>query len=100
MPPETPNTCRDRAIREFNRRFGTAPKHDLTAAHTVFWNIQGRGDSNWQGAPGNVVVASQQSRYGYVIGTRGTRSEVNVGVYYGSSASAVKTAPVDFVVLG
>jgi len=79
------------------RPFGTAPKHDLTAAHTVFWNIQGRGDSNWQGAPGNVVVASQQSRYGYVIGTRGTRSEVNVSVYYGSSASATKTAPVDFV---
>ncbi len=79
------------------RPFGTDPKHDITAAHTVFWNVQGRGDSNWQGALGNVVVASQQSRYGYVIGTRGTRSEVNVGVYYGSSASATKTAPVDFV---
>ncbi len=79
------------------RPFGTAPKHDLTASQTVFWNTQGRGDQQWEGATGDVVVASQQYGWGYVIGTRGTRNAVDVSVYYGANTSASKTAPIDFV---
>ena len=79
------------------RPFGTNPKHDLTAAHSVFWNTLGRGDTTWVGAEGSYVVASQQARYGYVIGTRGTRNQVLTSLYYHSVDSTTKTAPVDFV---
>ncbi len=79
------------------RPFGSIPRHNLTASSSVFWNTQGTGDPQWEGAPGTDVVASQQSGYGYVIGTRGTRTGVNLNVYYGSTNSAARTAPLDFV---
>lgn len=68
------------------RPFGSVPLHNLTSAHTVFWNTEGKGTA------ASHVVHSQQSRYGYVIGTRGTLTAVNTG---GTSTS--KTAPVDHV---
>lgn len=68
------------------RPFGSAPLHNLTAAHGVFWNMEGKG------AAASYVVHSQQSRYGYVIGTRGTLTAVNTG-----GSSTAKTAPVDHV---
>ena len=68
------------------RPFGSGVLHNLTSAHGVFWNTEGRGNA------ATYVVHSQQSRYGYVIGTRGTLTAVNTG---GSSTS--KTAPVDHV---
>lgn len=68
------------------RPFGSAPLHNLTAAHTVFWNTEGKGTA------ASYVVHSQQSRYGYVIGTRGTLTAVNTG-----GTSTTKTAPVDHV---
>jgi hypothetical protein len=60
--------------------------HNLTAAHCVFWNTEGKGTA------ASYVVHSQQSRYGYVIGTRGTLTAVNTG-----GSSTAKTAPVDHV---
>lgn len=68
------------------RPFGSAPLHNLTAAHTVFWNTEGKGTA------ASYVVHSQQSRYGYVIGTRGSLTAVNTG-----GTSTAKTAPVDHV---
>lgn len=68
------------------RPFGSPPLHNLTSAHGVYWNTEGKGSA------ASYVVHSQQSRYGYVIGTRGTLTTVNTG---GSSTS--KTNPVDHV---
>ena len=68
------------------RPFGTDPKHNLTSAHTVFWNLLG------ESSPIGKVVHSQQSRYGYVIGTRGAVTAVETG-----GSSTEKTDPVDHV---
>lgn len=68
------------------RPYGTAPLHDLTAAHSVFWNTRGIGSGP------SYVVTTEQSRYGYVIGTRGTRSSVSLSTYGGT-----KCNPVDHV---
>lgn len=51
------------------RPWGAETKHNLTAAHSVFWNITGKGSFG-------AVVRTEQSRYGYVIGTGGTRAKV------------------------
>jgi hypothetical protein len=68
------------------RPYGSVPHHDLTSAHSVFWNTKGIG-----GGP-SYVVQTEQSRYGYVIGTRGTRYGVSLSTYGGS-----KCNPVDYV---
>ncbi|HWD18514.1 MAG TPA: DNRLRE domain-containing protein [Verrucomicrobiae bacterium] len=68
------------------RPYGSPPLHDLTAAHSVYWNTQGIN-----GGP-SYVVMSEQSRYGYVIGTRGTRTGVNLSTYGGT-----KCDPPDYV---
>jgi hypothetical protein len=54
------------------RPYGSDPKHYLTAAHSVFWNTRGTG------ALKQPVVKSEQARHGYVIGTRGPRSGVEL----------------------
>lgn len=54
------------------RPHGSDPKHNITATHTVFWNTRGLG-------PGKQpVVRSEQARHGYVIGTSGPRSAVEL----------------------
>ncbi len=68
------------------RPFGAPPLHNLTAAHSVFWNTEGLS------SPAAHVVHSQQSRYGYVIGTRGAVTLVETG-----GLSTAKTDPVDHV---
>ena len=68
------------------RPFGTAPLHNLTSAHGVYWNTEGRPSSR------AYVVHSQQSRYGYVIGTRGAVTTVKT-----DGTSTAKTNPVDHV---
>ena len=68
------------------RPYGSVPHHDLTAAHSVFWNTRGLGSGP------SYIVQSEQSRYGYVIGTRGTRSGVSLSTYGGT-----KCDPVDYV---
>lgn len=68
------------------RPFGSIPNHNLTAAHTVFWNTR------CLSSPDGVAVHSQQSRYGYVIGTRGNVTSVRT-----SGHSSAKTDPVDHV---
>lgn len=68
------------------RPFGTAPLHNLTSAHGVYWNTEGRPSGR------AYVVHSQQSRYGYVIGTRGAVTTVKT-----DGTSTAKTNPVDHV---
>jgi hypothetical protein len=63
------------------RPYGTAPLHDLTSAHTVFWNMQGTGSGV------SYVVRTEQSRYGYAIGTRGSRSGVDRPTYGGTKCN-------------
>lgn len=68
------------------RDAGTDPRHYVTAVHSVFWNTRGTGSL------AQPVVKSEQSRFGYVIGTRGARS----GIELPRSAPAA-TDPVDHV---
>ncbi len=68
------------------RPYGSAPLHNLTAAHSVYWNTRGSGSG-----PG-YVVQTEQSRYGYAIGTRGTRTGVSLSTYGGT-----KCVPPDHV---
>lgn len=68
------------------RPFGSAPLHNLTSAHTVFWNTEGKPSSR------SYVVHSQQSRFGYVIGTRGAVTTVKT-----DGTSTAKTNPEDHV---
>ncbi|MCB9497782.1 MAG: hypothetical protein H6686_12920 [Fibrobacteria bacterium] len=70
------------------RPYGSVPKHNLTAAHSVFWNTEGRGNDAW-------LIHTQQSRYGYVVGTKGTVTKVDTSET--SAGSGAKTAPVDLV---
>jgi hypothetical protein len=66
------------------RPWGGGVRHNLTAAHSVFWNIRGEGSRT------DYVVHSEQSRYGYVIGTHGSQAKVKLDGRGGS-----KTDPVD-----
>ncbi len=70
------------------RPYGSAPLHNLTAAHSTYWNTEGIGTDPW-------VIHTQQSRYGYVFGTRGAVTEVKITE--ASAGSAAKTDPVDIV---
>jgi len=62
---------------------GTTP-HGLTSAHAVYWNTSGSGTRE------AAVVRSEQGRYGYVIGTSGTRPSV-------TNTTGGNTAPADHV---
>lgn len=64
--------------------FGGSTPHALTSAHGVYWNTSGSGFR------GDALVRSEQARYGYVIGTSGTRSDVTTPTGGG-------TAPTDHV---
>jgi hypothetical protein len=66
------------------RPHGSDPKHNLTAVHSVFWNIRGTGSS------GGAVVRSEQAGHGYVIGTWGNRSGVDR-----PRAAVSRTDPID-----
>lgn len=51
---------------------GSVPYHGISAAHSVFWNTEGTG------TVADAVVKSEQARYGYIIGTRGNRSNAQI----------------------
>lgn len=68
------------------RPYGTPPLHNVTAAHGVYWNLLGTG-----GGPA-YAIRTEQSRYGYAIGTRGTRTAVDRPTYGGT-----KCDPADHV---
>ena len=59
-------------------RAGENPPHGIVTAHTVFWNISGTDRiTKVTPAESHVVIRSDQGRYGYVIGTSGSRSLVD-----------------------
>jgi uncharacterized repeat protein (TIGR02543 family) len=60
---------------------GTVP-HGLTSAHGVYWNISGSGTRY------NDIVRSEQARYGYVIGTSGSK-------FGATNTTGGNTAPAD-----
>ena len=66
------------------RHCGTPPLHNLTAAHSVYWNMTSQGNAY------SYCINTQQSRYGYAIGTRGASPNVNAPEYS-------KTNPIDHV---
>lgn len=68
------------------RPYGSVPLHNLTAAHSVYWNPLG------QGSGPSYVVQTEQSRYGYVIGTRGPRNGVSFSTYGGTKCDPVDHA--------
>jgi hypothetical protein len=68
------------------RDLGRTPNPALTTAHSVYWNLEGRGSGN------QAIVRSEQARYGYVIGTRGSRSRVEL-----PRIAPAATDPIDHV---
>lgn len=67
--------------------------HGQTAAHTVYWNLEGL---EYYGNTTH-IVNTQQARYGYVIGTRGSAPGVSTAGVSAFSAQAYRTNPVDHV---
>lgn len=77
--------ARDRFYTKLSR-----PRHNLTSAHTVYWNTEGLRNSFHP-----FVVWSQQADYGYVIGTRGAVNGVRTDGKYPERNG--RTDPVDVV---
>jgi hypothetical protein len=73
------------------RPYGSDPMHNLTAAHSTYWNTKGLGTGV---ESKNYLIISQQARYGYVIGTQGTRTTVNNAA---TGDLLTKTAPLDSI---
>ncbi|WOO41034.1 DUF7594 domain-containing protein [Rubellicoccus peritrichatus] len=67
------------------RPFGSVPMHNMTSAHTVYWNTENNGSRYPK------PVETQQVRYGYAIGTRGDNTSVN------TVGSRLQTDPIDHV---
>ncbi len=67
-------------------RSGPPPLHALTSVHSVYWNTRGTG------AIKDAIVKSEQYLHGYVIGTRGERSRVEL-----TARNRAATDPVDHV---
>lgn len=63
--------------------------HAFTGTHGVFWNTEG----NDSGFAIPALVWSQQARYGYVIGTRGSVNNVKIT----NGTDDARTAPLDIV---
>ena len=67
--------------------FRVTTGHGLSAAHSVYWNTSGSGT-----AFPDKLVATEQGRYGYVIGTSGTVDTVAT-----KDPSKHHTAPADHI---
>lgn len=70
------------------RPWGGKAIHGLTAAHSVYWNLTSNGTQTH-------AVQTQQGRYGYVIGTSGTKPDVRTSEW--KAGTAAITAPLDHV---
>lgn len=80
---------RDSMFEARYRPFTSPPQHNITAAHTTFWNIKGLGS-------GTHAVHSDQARYGYVIGTQGLDNSSRYRVRLGNGERP-QTLPEDHV---
>jgi len=73
------------------RPYGSDPKHNITAAHSTYWNTTGEGTGV---ESKNYLIISQQAGYGYIIGTQGTRTQVSNAA---TGTVLTKTAPLDSI---
>ena len=67
--------------------FRVTSGHGLSATHSVYWNTSGAGS-----AYPHKLVATEQGRYGYVIGTSGTINQV-----ISKDPAKHNTAPADHI---
>lgn len=67
--------------------------HGMTSAQVTYWNTE--GTSYWRNNPSGHIIHSQQFGQGYVIGTRGNASRVNLNEKRPNSAT--RTNPMDFL---
>ena len=72
----------------FYRPYGGTPMHNITSTHSAFWNLSSGGTKAY-------CIWTQQSRYGYAIGTSGTESAVYTKE--NATGTAAITDPVDIV---
>ncbi|GEO07187.1 hypothetical protein AAE02nite_48510 [Adhaeribacter aerolatus] len=70
------------------RKWGGSTIHGLTAAHSLYWNLNSSGKQAQ-------AVQTQQGRYGYVIGTSGDKPAVSTAVWQPGTEKI--TDPVDHV---
>jgi hypothetical protein len=70
----------------FYRPYGGNPLHNITSTHSTFWNTSSGGSRGF-------CVWTQQSRYGYAIGTSGSSATIKTNE--NSTGSAAQTDPVD-----
>ncbi|RDV17216.1 hypothetical protein DXT99_01540 [Pontibacter diazotrophicus] len=70
------------------RKWGGSTIHGLTGAHSVYWNLSSNGSQA-------EAVQTQQGRYGYVIGTSGSKPGVRTSAW--QAGTEFITAPEDFV---
>ncbi len=75
-------------------RKGVGQNHNTVTAHSTVWNIKGNSNLNY-------VVATSQTRYGYIIGTSGSSSAVKYQLddyeAHRYDVDGVRTAPLDIV---
>ena len=79
-------TAEDSWFEAAYRDAGSDPRHYVTAVHSVFWNTRGTGTVT------RPVVRSEQARHGYVIGTRGARTAIEL-----PRLAPAATDPIDHV---
>ncbi len=70
------------------RQWGGSTIHGLTGTHSVYWNLTSNGSQA-------EAVQTQQSAYGYVIGTAGAKPKVKTSAWV--SGTKAITDPVDYV---
>lgn len=70
------------------RKWGGSTIHGLTATHSVYWNLTSNGSQA-------EAVQTQQSGYGYVIGTAGNKPDIKTSAW--APGTEVITDPVDYM---
>ena len=72
----------------FRGTAGSSVPHGQTGVHTVFWNLEGLAYQSNK----SYIVRTEQARYGYAIGTRGSASGIST-----LASGGTRTSPVDHV---
>lgn len=70
------------------RQWGGSTIHGLTGTHSVYWNLTSNGSQA-------EAVQTQQSNYGYVIGTAGSKPNIKTSAWV--PGTEIITNPVDYV---
>jgi hypothetical protein len=84
---DTVQLARDFFSAHFRGTAGTVA-HGQTAAHSVFWNLEGAAYQSNK----SYIIRTDQARHGYAIGTRGPAAGIST-----LASDASRTSPVDHV---